>query len=66
MAHIIRRFPEMVIKYMHRKEPKMNGCSSVSSVSPCRKTSTTNDLFSTSMLHMHLKERRQEVIEIQE
>lgn len=66
MANIIRRFPKMVIKYMHRKRPKIKGWSSVSSVSPWRKISKTTDLFSTSILHMNLKEGEQEVTEIQE
>ena len=48
-ARMMSRFPNMVIRYMERKSPKMMGCNSVSSENPRRRNSEICVLFLDSM-----------------
>ena len=49
MARMMSRFPNTVIRYMERKNPKMRGCSSGPSENPRRRNSETSVRFPGSM-----------------
>ena len=57
VASIMRRFPNIVIRYMNRKTPKRTGCSSWLSDNPMRWNSVDSETFPRFIMLMMLRKK---------